>query len=249
MCLMLVAGVQAQEFWDKKEPQTWNLKECNRLLSDSPWAKSYELATVSARPLEMEADRRDDNVRKISYRVQIRSARPIRHAMIQRAKLNSKYDQMPAERKQAVDANAMEFLTRQFPDAIVVGVEYSASTADFDREMATYWQQQTLELLKNSTYLIARGKRIPPQQLFVSPGAGREFELIFPRMVDGQPIVTADDKSFVIEFQYPAVGQPTSSAPSRRGTVGAERNFVGGGRLVVEFKPKKMSSPAGELIF
>ncbi len=253
--VFLISAGQAQEFWQKKEPQQWSENECKKLLEDSPWAKKYDLAATSFTPLGTpQEDYRRDAVQSAGYTVQIRSAEPVRQALIQRAKIRSKYGQMRSEQKQAVDKSAAEFLAQTFPDTIVIGVVYYANSEAYDRTMANYWQRQTLDTLKNSTALIVGRQRIQPIEFSAAPGKLREFEITFPRQVDGKAVISASDKSFGVEFQFPAVGPLTEQPPAGPNPLSssappAHNDKLAEGRAFVEFSVKKLTSAAGELVF
>ena len=65
----------------------------------------------------------------------------------------------------------------------------------------------------------------------VSPkGGAQEFELIFPRVVEGKPLLEPGDKTIGVEFVSPGVGAVQSA------------------RVFMEFKVDKMALN-GELIY
>jgi hypothetical protein len=67
-----------------------------------------------------------------------------------------------------------------------------------------------------------RGQKLSPVKLISHKGGAQEFELIFPRIIDGKPLAEPGDKSVSVEFISPAVGQ------------------IGSSRVFVEFKVDKM---------
>ncbi|MGH9769375.1 MAG: hypothetical protein ACREAB_18275, partial [Blastocatellia bacterium] len=158
------------------------------------------------------------------YKVQLRSAPPVRQAIVRQQMIAEKYDQMSPEKKQEFDERAGKFLTADFNEMVMVHVSYNASVQVYDRDLARYWHSQTTETLKNTTFLIASdGEQIQPMQYTASTGAGREFQLIFPRTINGQPLIGPKDKSIKIEFKHPRVGNE------------------GEARVLLEFKADKMT--------
>lgn len=144
---------------------------------------------------------------QMGYQVQLRSALPIRQAMVRQQMIAEKYDQAPPEKKQEFDERAGKFLSADFNEMVMVHVSYNASVQVYDRDLARYWHSQTTETLKNTTFLIAsNGEKIQPTRHTASTGAGREFQLIFPRQINGQPVIGPKDKSIKIEFNHPKVG-------------------------------------------
>jgi hypothetical protein len=230
VALSCVSAVSAGEFWTEKDYRQWSEKECKKMLQDSPWAKQYVISQVfitsldAPLPSQREAATREREANaRIVYQVQFRSALPTRQALVQLQNLRLDYDQLPGEQKQSVDQQAEEFLTAEFPDSLVVYVEYG-SNVDFDnRELRRHWQAQTTETLKNTVFLIgSKGVRVTLMEYMAGKGARQVFQLTFPRAVDGKPVVGSKDKRIQLEFLHPAFrGQPEQ-------------------RVLVDFKIKKM---------
>ena len=69
-------------------------------------------------------------------------------------------------------------------------------------------------------------------QYAAEQGAGRGFQFVFARQIDGKPIVDPlKDKSFKLEFNYPII-------KIKDGT--GKDNDMGDGRALMEFKVDKM---------
>src|SRR5882757_3341977 len=93
--------VQGGDFWVKKDYKQWTDAECKKLLADSPWAADYPFGTVVMEALKggrnstSPNDLNHENTPRVEYRVQFRSALPIRQAVVRQALIKQKYDQMP----------------------------------------------------------------------------------------------------------------------------------------------------------
>jgi len=165
------------------------------------------------------------------YVVQVRSAAPIRQAFVRLNQLVQKYDQMAPEQKQQFEQWSGKYLASEFPDTVIVYMEYGSNADGDAREMNRYWRNQTAETLKNFTYLIgAKGVKAPLQQYGVEQSERRVFQFVFPRTVNGQPIVGPEDKSLQVEFVHPNL--------RKRGEK----------RVLVEFKVNKMMVD-GQLVY
>ncbi len=219
-----VAGVRGQDFWRKKQYELWTMDECQKLLQDSPWAKRYPITEVLIESISNPSAVVGREQRpEINYQVQLSSALPIRQAMVRKAQIESKYDQMSAEQKKAFDAKAASFLGAKFPDTIVVHVAYSSNVQEYDRQLSYYWRTRTTELLKNFVYLIGpHSEKGQLERYVLGRGDAREFDMIFPRQVDGHPLLAPQDKNLKLEFQHPRIG------------------ILGDARILVEFKVAKM---------
>jgi hypothetical protein len=214
-----VFTAHADDFWVKKDWTKWSKEECNKMLTDSPWSKTWTKSQVNlsaALPSDTGASRESsqgENNLELHYTVQFRSALPIRRAFVRQAQIQNKYDSMDEAHKKAFDAQTQAVLAKTFDDVILVHVEYGSSSQIFERDMATYWKSIRPDAIPKDFYLInERGDRISPVK-FVAPPAGTyAFELIFPRLKNNEPIVHDGDKNLELQFINPPVGPQTTSA-------------------------------------
>jgi hypothetical protein len=223
--VLLAVALDAQPFWEKKPFAEWSKGDCERLLRDSPWASSYAFSRMAMAPIQQDRapgdDRARENTSEVRYNVQLRSALPVRQAMVRLTQLSSAYQKLAPEQKKVTDQDAEKLLAETFADVILVHVEYYTNIQGYEQTLNRQWQSRSVADLANNTFLIgARGGRISPAKF--RPGAG-EFDLTFPRLVDGEPLLNARDKSLKVEFPHPAVGD------------------VPGGRVVVEFRVNRMT--------
>ncbi|MGH9805348.1 MAG: hypothetical protein ACRD4D_09275, partial [Candidatus Acidiferrales bacterium] len=181
--LASVASLSAAEFWEKKKFTQWSKKDVDKMLMDSPWAENFEDTDVNIDPLQSpslsagvpqgdtgagaapteDTDvglRARQPVARLIYRFQVRSALPVRQALVRRAQLQQDYERMPAEQRQIFDQQSERFLSEDFSDRVVVFATFE-SNIDFDtRELVRHWQKQSTDTLKNSVFLIgARGRK------------------------------------------------------------------------------------------
>lgn len=224
--LVLVAAVLSPrmhaQFWVKQPYETWSRKDCETLLNDSPWAKTYSIGRVYIQLMEEQAKVPGrDQTPQISYVVRLLSAAPIRQALVRRTQLDPQYKALTAEQKKAFDERNKNFVESSYADRVVVQIEYRSTPLALRSELATLWQTQSEGGLKQEIFLISPRGRIPPARIFVAPGGG-DIQLMFPRVVEGRPILEPTDKRLGLEFLHPTVGVLT-----------AERVFV-------EFKVKNL---------
>ena len=228
---MCLASAQSKDFWEKKDYRQWTDKECHKLLEESAWATSYTMSQIFFdRVVTDTTDRERQQNPRIEYKIQIRSALPIKRGIVRLSQINARYDQMTEDQRKVFDQNAEKFLAGRTPDSVVIHVTYSASAQLDDRDLAHYWRTQTTESLKNFTYLIGGGSARVPLSVF-RPGAGEahEFQFVFPREYNGRPVIGPGDKVLGLEFQHPEIRGPAS-------------------RILIQFKVEKMISQ-GTVIF
>ncbi len=168
------------------------------------------------------------------YVVRFFSAPMIRQAYVRALQIERKYDSMPPEMKQAFDTKMEKALNMTFPDQIVVSLTFETNNRELAMEVNRQLNQITKEQLKQKVYLITdRVGRIelidyaPP-----SPdGTGAKF--IFPRNVNGTPVLSTEDQEVRFELFVPG-----TEAMSKKGEPH---------KVFVEWKVPKMR--VGEQLF
>ncbi len=216
LSLLLASAAPAQQFWDKKPYENWSKDECRRMLADSPWSQKYDFVESAVQTITRNATNLDqlptsEASRQINYTAQLRSALPVRQAVVRQQLLAQKVD---LEKAPQLQAQVNQFLSVSFADVVVVHVVYGSNVPEYARPLSRYWQQQTTERVKDIVTLIAGdGRRVPPIRYEALQGGGTEFEVTFPRMVDGKPLLAPSDKALSFEFMHPPIGGATT--PSR----------------------------------
>ncbi len=219
----------AQGFWAEKDFRKWSEKECRKMLEDSPWSRSF---THSRNYIEsMGASTRDRNLQMVprfDYVIQIRSALPVRQALVRQKQLEADYDQASPERRKELDQQADEFLSRESQEVIVVYVMYSVNVMTYFRELAKHWESMPPEVAMKQIQLFApRGQKIYPLSYTKVGGAGGAFQLTFPKQINGEPILTTKDKELKLRFSHPDIAEQGEAQVSvnfdlRKMTVGGK---------------------------
>jgi len=122
----------------------------------------------------------------IKYRISFLSARPVRQAL---AKVILSSEKAPNE-KLATQLQA--FVERDFSPFVVVAVTVTSNDQRWSGPVMQAISSATSDSLKNNAYLERQdGKRLFLSQYIapISDGLGAKF--IFPRLVDGEPFLTA----------------------------------------------------------
>ncbi|MBN2242117.1 MAG: hypothetical protein JW793_05460 [Acidobacteria bacterium] len=223
LLLSSVPGAPGADFWEKKEYGEWSEKDCRKMLQDSPWAEKYETTSIDVnRADETASDAAPPYVR---YWVQLRSALPVRQAIVRQTQIANNYDKLSAEQKQAIDQQTDSFLKTDYGDYVVVYITYETnSPRNALTQLVRHWQTQNTDRLKFSVFLGgSKGEKVPLEQYVVSQSAEQFIQFVFPRKVNGRELLEPEDKNLILEFPVPAVGS------------------VGGGTAFVEFKTKDMT--------
>lgn len=101
LVLFCVGVVHGQKPWEKKPYHEWNATEVFRVLNDSPWAQT-----------SFETEQTGTGLPAASYSVtvRLRSALPIRLALVRQRQLAVNYDKLSRADKKRFDAETREFL-------------------------------------------------------------------------------------------------------------------------------------------
>jgi hypothetical protein len=223
LVLSLVAPSLLAQFWEKKVWKEWSNGEAKKILEDSPWARKWtqgETREVAFGQPSGGTGREDRPT--VYYIVQFRSARPVREGVLREVQLSSQFQNLSEADKKNFESQADAFRNKNYDDVILIHVLYGSNVQIYEREMARFWQgfpQNTVPM--NCSLISSSNVRVAPFRL-VSPQTGAyEFELIFPRRVNGELWIKPDDKKIRVEFPHPNVG-------------------IGGARVFIEFDLEKM---------
>src|SRR5512145_2110999 len=195
--LVSLANVAGADFWETKDFTKWTDKECAKLLNDSPWA--YELKVIQQGNLGGMGGA--EGQAYVKYNIRFISALPIRQAQVRQAQIANKYDSLSAEQKQAFDKQTDAFLNADYGDKVVIGVTYDTNVQQNVQELARYWQARTAEVMINSVFLVPdKGTKAKLISYTPPKGAQTDFTFVFPREVDGNPLISEENKNLTLEF-------------------------------------------------
>jgi hypothetical protein len=226
-----VLTVRADDFWAKKAWKDWTAADCKKLLEDSPWAhrKLIENETnigrlpsagaqgTGAAPGTADTAQNKDTG-EVNYVVQMRSAAPIREALIRQAQIDKQYDKMSDADKKTFDAQ-MDKLYKYNDDTIAVHVRYFSNRDSLGADLEKSWKSLPNDTVPADMILISsNGTKVTPLTFLADPDGKDEFDLTFPRSAFAQGL-----KSFKLQIPHPALGD------------------FGASKVTVEFKLDKMT--------
>jgi hypothetical protein len=210
LSICLSSAVLAQDELMKKSFSQWTKNEANKILNDSNWAVTQEaridfgtqVRKIAGAPTSDEghlaAEMNGANI-PVDYRVtlRLRSAQPVRQALVRLKQLEAKYDTMSENDRAAFDAKTKGLLECPACAQNYV-VTISCKSTNYPGADALYdgLKGATLPGIKPYVHLLNdRGEQrelihfVPPK----SPG--EETVFYFPRFGDeDKPLITARDK-------------------------------------------------------
>jgi hypothetical protein len=179
---------EKKEFWATKPYTEWTQKDVDKLLKDSPWAKTIPLSQGPELPLSGgrggrggEGESGGVGAGSEAYRAQPKLvitwySKPVREAVARRIQLSD-----PAAPKEQVD----QLLNRpasSFYDLLIVGWNPGRNP-------------NAVQALREGTYLQKKNKeKLFLKDVLMPQKRGDPLVLRFAREADGKPVLTLDDK-------------------------------------------------------
>jgi hypothetical protein len=209
VALLLICGLVAGASWaqknDKKgKPWTeWSRKEADRMLGDSPWARTQvvsDASTILSGPVSAQSGSSSRRSRSVvvdqgvplNFYICLLSAKPIRQAWARRIELRQK----PSE---DFKRQLLKFVDTVSDEWITIGVTFNCADRQTSESVLQLLNNATSDGLRNNTYLeLKDGKRLLLDE-YRNPARdilGARFR--FRRMVDGRPFV--DPESSELRF-------------------------------------------------
>jgi hypothetical protein len=198
MCLALLQAVflvsfalPAQDFWTQKSYKQWTKGEIVKIISDSPWAQVREV----------EADiTNSGSVPNVTIR--LRSAIPIRQALVRLRQIEAKYDKMDEKKRADFDQQLKGTLDcPACQENYVITISPPISTRMLTSGVFGL-KRAAFSLLQGKVYLINDKNEKRELVHFIAPKSDTdEAVLFFPRRDEnGNVFLTDKNKSFSFVF-------------------------------------------------
>jgi len=200
---LVVATARAEDFWEKPH-DSWAQSDVLKMLEDSPW--SGKVTITDERAGLGDADTAGETELAHSYTVRLFTALPVRQAYVRMFQLMNRYDAMAPAEKAEFDGNFAPAL-REFPDEVIVNLDFETNDRQTALEVDRRLKQSTAAQLRQSAYLVSdRLGRIELTDYFPPAPDGTGAKFVYPRIVDGQPIVGPEDLEVKFELWVPGTG-------------------------------------------
>jgi hypothetical protein len=226
--LAVLTAAAADDFWLHKDWKTWTVADCKKILEESPWAKrvlkenetdvGHVPSAAQGATIDKSAAGLNQGAGEINYVVQIRSAEPVRHALIRQQQIEKGYDKMSDADKKTFDAQ-MEQQYNPPGDPIMIHVRYYGNRPQLTTFLNNAWDSLPADTVPADMVLLpAGGGKVIPTTFVEDASGGPEFDITFPRSA-----MAAGIKSFKLQIPNPAMGD------------------FGSSKVMAEFKTDKMS--------
>ncbi|HEV3218681.1 MAG TPA: hypothetical protein VGZ48_02860 [Candidatus Acidoferrales bacterium] len=188
--------------WLEKDWTQWTELDCNIVMGwESPWSHATEVPGYSMNGPRVSAAN--------GTLVQLRSALPIRQALLRKLQLDSRYDKMKPDKKQAFDeAHTHDLDPIDQVRVYIVNSSFEpppVGTVGGDRVLGPAPGTQAALRLADGTLV----QPIQTNQVKYESGTSNsfedQFEYLFPRTVAGNPLFSSTNSSLRIELGAPLV--------------------------------------------
>ena len=214
LALLIAVPLFAAKFWETKDFTTWSEKECNEIITKSPWAYSNSFGEVP--PIGQQTAGIDDRSRGLGdpnfgeaestqvFEFRLMTAKPVRMAFARMQLLQKPND--PALMEQV-----MKYVNAPPEKEIVIQISYrtiptgSSAVQDIHR----YFLGATLADFRTSTSLASDKSGIVPIAAYLPPAPNRSLPaFVFPRLKEsGEPNFTTETKQITFRSEFsPLVG-------------------------------------------
>jgi hypothetical protein len=212
MFLLLLLGLVLTSGEDKfarflpKDYHEWSLQEAIDLLNDSPWARQETFTkVVGGVGSGISGEKEIYN----TFYVRFLSARPIRAAYARIQQIQSGYDKMNAEQKRLLDQAQQPKLNLDVEDWIVVCVGFRSNNPNEESSVRRFFMNETTTTLKSRAFLSTPD--FPQVEILayfppVEDSVGAKF--VFPRELDGRPVVLGEGERVTFELLDVPGAQP-----------------------------------------
>ncbi len=209
----VVSLLAAKKPWEKPFEE-WSQQETLKVLTDSPWAKQYTQAIpIISRDSGVTGEK--DIFQQ--YTVRFFSALPVREAYVRMLQLMNNYADLPEQQKEAFDQKFGRALSLEMDDQIVVAVEFDSNDRQLKLQIDRFFKTAKTDLLKQSAYLITKSHgRIELMEYFPPSPDGTGAKFVFPRQIEGEPVVSEADKEVKFQLQVPDTGKVNVSRKTKQ---------------------------------
>jgi hypothetical protein len=193
----LAADISSSNFFQQPFFK-WSEDEAVQVLNASPWAKQETFThIVSGQGSGRSGEKEIYN----TFYVRFLSAPPIRKAYARIQQIQYGYDNMEREDKLRFEKAQQPNIRMDASQWIVVSIAFRSNDPNEESDVRRFFQSETVRTLKTKAFLstpacsqVEISAYFPPREESV----GAKF--VFPRVVDGVPVVTKDCDSITFEL-------------------------------------------------
>jgi hypothetical protein len=194
LCMASLATASAYQEAPPKMP----LAKAVQMLNSSPWAHQETFTRVI--PGVGSGESGEKEIFNTFY-VRLFSAPPIREALLRILQIQYGYEGWDAGVKQRFNESAAADLLSGYGDWIVVSVSFRSNDPNEESNVRRFFEKQTPETLKNKAFLSTEQfSQLRIHTYFAPRDEGLGAKFVFPRQIEGTPLISGSSKSVTFEL-------------------------------------------------
>ncbi|MEJ2109973.1 MAG: hypothetical protein P8Z37_08675 [Acidobacteriota bacterium] len=185
--------------WNTTEPfDQWTLEKAVEVLNESPWARQETFTRViRGVGSGISGEKEIYN----TFYVRFLSARPIREAYARVQQIQYGYDEMLPEERKVFETIQQKNLNIDISKYIVVSISFRSNDPNEESDVRRFFQSETVETLKTKIFLsTSTHPQVELSAYFPQQEESIGAKFVFPREVNGTPVVTSDCSRITLEF-------------------------------------------------
>jgi hypothetical protein len=202
LAVSLAALVSLSVFGATDKPfREWTLEEAVEVLTNSPWARQETFTRVVG---GIGSGVMGEKEIYSTFFVRFLSARPVREAYARVHQIQAGYDKLDRDGRRRVDESLASVLRLDSSRWIVLSVSFRSNDSAIELRMKEFFEVETTDSMRGKAHLstghfpqLELAAYFPPRDEAV----GAKF--VFPRNVDGTPVVSPDDPHVTFEVDVP----------------------------------------------
>ena len=184
---------------------TWTLEEAVEVLNQSPWARQETFTRVIG---GIGSGILGEKEIYSTFFVRFLSARPVRQAYARVKQIKAGYDQMDRAAKRKFDAVLNPGLKMDVSNWIVVAVSFRSNDPSLELQITQFLQGQTTETMKARAFISTpRFHQVKLSAYFAPQDDVVGAKFVFPRRIQGVPVVIPEDQVVSFELDVPSFEQ------------------------------------------
>ena len=226
----------------------WSLSKAVGILNSSPWARQETFTRVVGGVGSGVAGEKE--IYNTFY-IRFLSARPVREAYARIQQIQHGYDDMLSDEKEEFDRVTRSTLELDAGNWIVVALGFRSNDPNEESRVREFFESQTTRTLKNRAFLSTESfPQVEVTSYFAPLESSVGAKFVFPRQVDGQPLISSESKNLTFELlEVPGAWSGRSSGDDDDDDSGpSNRTEEPGSRLRATFGVDKMIID-GETVF
>ena len=185
--------------WNATEPfNQWPIEKAVNVLNESPWARQETFTRVIR---GVGSGISGEKEIYSTFYVRFLSARPIREAYARIQQIQYGYDEMLPEEREVFEKAQTKNLNIDISDYIVVSISFRSNDPNEESNVRRFFQSETAETLRTKVFLSTSvNSQVELSAYFPQQEESVGAKFVFPRKVNGNPVVTPDCSRITLEF-------------------------------------------------